>query len=708
MVWKLSIRARVKGWLTAKEDSRYRALRQKKTVSYTQWVSELDKELCRQARVWATEEDCHKEARVSMSVSGAEAREMFPGDCEYMIFRVGPGVFGEGFCGYVRKYFEASPETMLLYGDEDMGTGGSDEGAGPFRERSKPWFKPDWSPDLLDSFFYFGSVVAVRGELIRRMSQEMETTVCFLEKEKREAVGTVGMWFYVVKDFDAYERWIHGLVEAAGGYRQGSQAVGHVTHPWFTSGSPELRKVFLEESEYLREKKRKLQERFRGNGADWGGGASLEEPLVSVVILSKDHPELLEKCLGGCYLSAKGEGGAALAYEVILVDNGSSQENRRRVESLTEEWKNRIKITYLYQPQEFNFSELCNLGAAKAAGRLLFFLNDDVVLCRQGCMEELAMLAHRPWTGAVGMKLYYPDSVRMQHTGITNLPMGPVHKLQFLEDNKEYYCGANRGRHNVMAVTAACLMVAREKYLAAGGFARELAVAFNDVDFCFRLYELGYHNLCVNDMYAYHHESLSRGNDEAPEKLERLLKERDRLYERHPTLEGKDPYYSPCLNREGLDVTIRPAYLTAGNEVQKVRKKVGRFSTKGYRQDACLLVRVEECRNNGAIGYGVVLGDNNACYDKVFLLGRIEKEKGFWREEPLEIYAVALLEQYRPDLEENMPDQVNVGLGGFMLEMGNGVLPGGRYRIGLGARNRVTGTKILNWSNRVWEVAEAE
>ena len=155
-------------------------------------------------------------------------------------------------------------------------------------------------------------------------------------------------------------------------------------------------------------------------------------------------------------------------------------------------------------------------------------------------------------------------------------------------------------------------------------------------------------------------------------------------------------------------MTIRPAYLTAGNEVQKVRKKVGRFSTKGYRQDACLWVRVEECRNNGAIGYGVVLGDNNACYDKVFLLGRIEKEKGFWREEPSEIYAVALLEQYRPDLEENMPDQVNVGLGGFMLEMGNGVLPGGRYRIGLGARNRVTGTKILNWSNRVWEKAEAE
>lgn len=707
----MRIREKVKGWLTERENKRYKALRQEKKVSYVRWVAELEK-----AHENAPRRRVNSDEKSFASGSGEEGRETAPEGCEYLIFRASPGVFGEGFREYVRGYFESNPESMLLYGDEDISVGGDGEGAGPLSERSQPWFKPDWSPDLLDSFFYFGSVVAVRGELLRRMCQGMEGFLHPSEKEgeplfsfaRKEPMEAAGMSFYAVWDLAPYEKWIHELAEAAGGYRPGSRAVGHVAYPWFTSGNSIVRKIFLEESEYLKGKKEKLREDFRGKGADRGGGDSRGKPLVSVVILSKDHPGLLEKCLEGCYLAAQREGTAPLAYEVILVDNGSSRENRTRVEALIGEWKNRVRITYLYQPQEFNFSVLCNVGAAQASGKLLLFLNDDVVLCQEGCMEELAMLARRPWTGAVGMKLYYPDSVRIQHAGITNLPMGPVHKLQFLEDDKVYYCGANIGRHNVLAVTAACLMVAKDKYLAAGGFARELAVAFNDVDFCFRLYELGYHNLCANDRYAYHYESLSRGNDEEPEKLERLLKERERLYGRHPALEGKDPYYSPCLNREGLDVAIRPAYFTAGNKVQEVREPLKRLSARGYRRDACLLVRVEECRGNRAIGYGVVLGDNNACYDKVLLLGRMEERDGDCREAPSEIYAVKLLGQYRPDLEENMADQVNVGLGGFMLELGNTVIPGGRYRMGMGVRNRITGTKILNWSNRVWEVSGAE
>ena len=249
----------------------------------------------------------------------------------------------------------------------------------------------------------------------------------------------------------------------------------------------------------------------------------------------------------------------------------------------------------------------------------------------------------------------------------------------------------------MLAVTAACLMVAREKYRKAGGFAEELSVAYNDVDLGFRLYELGYQNVCVNDMYAYHYESLSRGGDDTPEKMERLLRERCRLYERHPALEGEDPYYSPHLNREGLDIAIRPAYLTARNTTQKVESRLGVFSLKGYRQDACLMVRVEICRNRKVVGYGVVLGDNNACYEKVLLLKRIQDGRE-------DVYAIKLDGQYRPDLVENIPNQVNVGFSGFIVEMGKDVVPKGSYQLGMGARNRIANIKLVNWSNRMLEV----
>ena len=666
----------IKGLLTKRFHRVYEELLQKKQISYKDWISRVERE--------QEEQGTEKEGRT----------------CEYIVFRVGDGEFIPGFAEQVRRYFSSHPEVQVLYMDEDVKEEGHEKG------RSLPWFKPDWSPDLFDSFFYFGSVVIIpRGFVSHEVTvQGLNTSVNNEAKEMQvEAFackdGNVcqGMECYEVTDFAAYEMWIHQLVELMGGYARKSHAVGHIAKPLFTAVSAENRQKYWTPSAFLNQKRERILEKFREKEQrEKTSEGAMEEITVSVVILSKDHPELVEACLKGCKVGAERKGRKSLSYEVILVDNGSSEDNRRRVEALAKkETENGDRITYLYRPMEFHFSAMCHLGAMQAVGRLLLFLNDDVELCQAGCMEEMAALADRPWTGAVGMKLYYPHSNRIQHRGITNLPMGPVHKLQYLEDDRCYYYGANRGRQNVLAVTAACLMVAKEKYMEAGGFAEALPVAFNDVDLCFRLYELGYANVCVNDMFAYHYESLSRGDDETPEKLKRLLGERDKLYERHPKLEGVDPYYSVHLNREGLDVMIRPAYVTAGNAIQMVKDKAEIFATKDYRKDACLMVRVEDCRLRKAVGYGVVLGDDNACYEKVLLLEKIQEDAAC-----PQVYGIKIVGQYRPDLEENMPDQVNVGLSGFMVNVGQDTVPKGRYRLGMGARNRITGLKIMNWSNR--------
>lgn len=657
----MGIKKLAKQALSQKENIRYQLLLKRRKGSYGQWLEQ-------QRLLWQEENE-----------------KVIPGeadDSDLVFFCASEGVLTV----YARKsmicYFKQHPQVQLLYGDEDV-----KEQKGEARD---PDFRPDWSPDLLDVCFYFGSIVAMRKDFFEKASESLEAGTL---------LQTVKQNDYMVTDFKAYIQWMHRCVELAGGYEKGSCAIGHV--PQILFHCSDVMQVFLYKGAvsgihinpdvpvpgFLQEAE---------------GSGNPEKPLVTVVIPSRDHPGLLENCLRSV-INSRGN----LRLEVIVVDNGSSAEKKEETERLVETLAGEnLAVTYLYRPMEFHFSRMCNLGAEAARGRFLLFLNDDVELAVQGCLEQMAALAARPYTGAVGMKLYYPGSERIQHAGITNLPMGPVHKLQFLEDGKT---GAISGRRrNYLAVTAACLMVEREKFREAGGFAEELGVAFNDVDLCFRLYEAGYHNVCMLDCHAFHHESLSRGEDESVDRLERLMEEREKLYARHPAMEGKDPYYSVHLNREGLDTGIRPAYETAGNAVQEYDKFLAEKTLYDYRRDECVMVRIETVQPEEICGWAVVLGDNNACYDRELLLKRVSDsfspEADEWFRGPGDVMVIPLEGQYRPDLEANMPDQVNVALGGFHVRLRRNLLPPGKYRIGAAAKHRITGAGLANWSNRFIEV----
>lgn len=624
----MSLRSLVKQLLIQKENKRYAGKLAARQVSYEKWVDGLE-----HSSGWEAAEQSDQEPR------------------SFQCYVAADGVVAEGAFARIERYFREHPQVKVVYGDEDVLENGV---------RKSPWFKPDWSPDLFQSFFYLGSVVAVRNDLAEQVPGEPGPD------------------------------WVYDCVKLAGGYERGCNSIGHL---------PVI--LFHSRGEKQQQKYRNIRGRYsalqcnpseqQGSPRVPQGGQpmypetqeNVREASVSVVIPSKDNPQVLRKCLESCMADAP-------EAEIIIVDNGSSPENQDCIRGMIE-GKN---IQYLYNSMPFNFSKMCNLGADAAKGGCLLFLNDDVELCEPGTIAKMAELATRPYVGAVGMKLYYPDSDKIQHAGITNLPMGPVHKMQFLPDLKEYYFGSNRGMRDVLAVTAACLMVQRNKFEEAGGFAEELAVAFNDVDFCYTLYEKGYWNVCLNDSHAFHHESLSRGDDESPEKLERLLAERDRLYRRHPALEGKDPFYSPYLNREGLDTRIRPAYETAGNEMQIPAQELSEMRLESYRNDPCVLLRIESLQKGILQGYSVVLGDNNACYDKKILLIPEAETSG--------TYAIPIEGQYRPDLVENMPDQSNVGLSGFWMMLSQEALnkiPTGRYRIGVAVKNRVTGLPLMNESN---------
>ena len=327
-----------------------------------------------------------------------------------------------------------------------------------------------------------------------------------------------------------------------------------------------------------------------------------------------------------------------------------------------------------------------------------------------------------PFGGGVVAKLLYPGSSIIQHAGITNLRVGPAHKLQFLDDKTVHYYGMNRGVHDMLAATGACLMMRREVFEEAGGFCEDLAVAFNDVDLCYKIYEKGYYNIVRNDVTLYHHESLSRGKDgESEEKQLRLLGEKDLLYERHQELYGKDPFYHPYLTTDMLEQVYSPACrYQVSLEMPWSKVEPSGKAFLAAREDACLVVGMECAMDiykwkygvepsKGKVqassedmgfyfqGYSFVIGSDNSCYDKKLLLKA--KESGV-------VYEISLDNRYRQDIKNNLPDQLNVDLTGFAAKLQMGRIPKGIYQFGMLACDRCSRIKLVNWSSWTIEVKE--
>ena len=583
----------------------------------------------------------------------AEERNLDESRGEFVVFLQKNGRLSFGAIGRMREYFAGHEECQILYGDEDvMGADGV---------RKYPWYKPCWSPDLYLDCFYPGSVIAVRRFLAQK----------FLAKEGLEGGRILFERPEEIRDL------LYGLFTEAGGFEKDCRTISRLPEILFHAGDSAVWEKYMGMAAPKRPEE-------KGVGS---------KGLVSVIIPSKDNPAVLKKCLDSLRRYTDPQ-----ELEIIVVDNGSSMENREAVEKLTQ------GMTYLYRPMEFNFSAMCNLGAEQARGSLLLFLNDDVEMVSGDWLAQMREKAILPYVGAVGLKLWYPDSTSIQHDGITNLPVGPVHKLQFFDDNKRYYFGRNQLNHNCLAVTAACLMIEKKKMLEVGGFLEEFRVAYNDVELGVRLWEAGYQNVVLNHSHAVHHESLSRGNDETWEKQRRLEGERELLYKLHPKIYGEDPYYPKQLNTEGLDSRILPGYITSRNTVQPPAWKKIKKQLVAYREDACLMVRVETAGPERIQGYSVILGDDNACYEKHLIL---EAESGMESEQDKKrVFCMKLKEQYRDDLEENLPDQKNVALGGFRVSRNEEELEPGIYRIGVMAVHRLSGLKLLGWSGKCLHVVE--
>lgn len=374
------------------------------------------------------------------------------------------------------------PNSDVFYGDEDR--------LDHLGERTSPWFKPDWNPELLQGQNFLDNLTVYR----------------------RSTIADAG-----------------GISAGTGGFRSHDLALrltASTAHPIVhvpfvlyhariqtDAGSPSA------------PSKRPLPE-------SW--------PTVSVIIPTRDHKDLLAVVIEGLEHNTDYP-----ILQIIVADNDS-----RQPETLAYFDALRARgIEIVNCAGEFNFSDINNKAAKQSNGELILFLNNDVSMIASDWLKAMAGFFGDPTIAAAGAKLLYPDG-SLQHAGVV-LGLGGVagHRYAYCPGDEPGAFDELAHAQDVSCVTGACLLIRRSVFDEVGRFdADNLAIAFNDVDLCLRLKAAGHRIVWTPQAVLVHHESKSRGSDLDECNFARFHRESHYMRQKWGAVLQNDPFFSPNLS----------------------------------------------------------------------------------------------------------------------------------------------------------------
>ena len=419
------------------------------------------------------------------------------------------------------KFLNKYPEADLIYSDEDK--------INPQGRRIEPYFKPDWSPDLLLSYNYICHFSVYRKIII--------------DKIKRFRSGYEGSQDYdlILRVTEKTDKIFH-IPKILYHWRQikGSTSAAH-----------------KEKVTHINNSIKVLQQALQRRGIDGTVEKGInfnqfesyrvkrrlkQKPLISIIIPMKDKISFLKRNLKSIQEKTDYEN-----YEIIIVDNNSKE---KQTLDYLEIIKKKKHIRILQFKSDFNFSKINNFAVTKAKGKHILFLNNDIEVICKGWLKAMLEHSMRKEIGAVGAKLIFPNNT-IQHAG-TVLGLGGLagHSHKHFPADSNGYFGALNTIRNYSAITAACMMTRKEVFEEVGRFDEiKLSVAFNDVDLCLKIRKKGY--LIVYTPYAalYHYESKSRGYDLNPNEILFMKNKWNKIL-------PSDPYYNPNLTLDSEDFRI--------------------------------------------------------------------------------------------------------------------------------------------------------
>lgn len=412
------------------------------------------------------------------------------------------------------RFLHARP-VAVLYGDEDVPSTGDG--------LPTPWFKGEWNRELFLALDYLSSAVAIRTDLARRTEPILT--------QSGSPIDALLMAVTTSCDEDDVAHLPAILVHR---HTDSSASNPHRAAAIVSALGAEVR---CEKGP------------FDTVHVQWPLPQPL--PLISIIVPTRDRAELLRTCIGSVDAHTDYR-----PFEWIVVDNESAEPETL---DFLAELSLRSDVRVIRSAGAFNFSRLNNIGVAAAAGEYVLLLNNDTEAFSPEWLGEMMRYAARDDVGAVGAQLLYADG-SLQHAGVV-IGMGEAagHAHRFLPAGDPGYFRLPHAAQEVSAVTAACLLVRKERYLAVGGLDEEkFAVAYNDVDLCLRLKEAGWRNIYTPHAKLYHHESKSRGSDFSVANHERYMRELKNLQTRWGTRTFLDPLHSPHLDR--YSETFQPGF----------------------------------------------------------------------------------------------------------------------------------------------------
>lgn len=420
----------------------------------------------------------------------------------------------------VVKALNTNKSLDLIYSDEDK--------IDAVGKRYDPHFKPDWSPDLILNQNYVSHLGVYRTEIARNIggfrigfegAQDHDFLLRFSEKISDDKIYHIPKVLY-------HWRAIEGSTALE------SEEKNYA----FDSGVKAIQEALA---------RRKISGQVKPGkylGVYDIHYDLIEEALVSIIIPTRNGYEDLKTCIDSII-----EESTYKNYEIIVADNDSDDP---RMATLFAEYKKklgeRFKSVLLDIP--FNYSRINNMAVKESKGKYLLFLNNDTKIISTDWIEAMLGLAQFDRIGCVGAKLWYFDDT-IQHGGVV-LGVGGIAGHSFLNctKNDPGYFSHLYTNYNYTVVTAACMMVSRTDFDLVSGFDENLAVAFNDVDLCIRIYQLGRNNVWAHNVELYHYESKSRGYEDTPEKQERFKREIDKMQSKYGDFLLSDPAYNVNLS----------------------------------------------------------------------------------------------------------------------------------------------------------------
>jgi O-antigen biosynthesis protein len=413
----------------------------------------------------------------------------------------------------------------LLYSDEDKI---SDDG----KVRSLPYFKPDWSPTLLESVNYMTHFTVVRRTLLQKLGG------------LRDGFDGSQDYDFLLRATDATKNIVH---------------IPKVLYHWrLADGStagPIENKSYADNAGQKALQDHVARTKIR---AEVLGRPELptnyriryevpKNAKASIIIPFKDKIDLTRTCIESILAKTTYQN-----YEIILISNNSVEQ---RTKDYLATLKNE-KVRLFYYDKPFNYSAINNFGRKQATGEYIVLLNNDTEVITDDWLGELIGVASQPWAGAVGPLLFYPNN-KIQHAGVVlGMKTMAGHVFRMLREDALTPFGRPYWARNYLAVTAACLAVKASKYDEVQGLDEKFIMAGQDVAFGIRLHEKGYYNVFWPFAQLYHYENVSVGSyKNAPSGDYDLSL---RYY--NPYLHWHDPFFNPNLSLEIEQVAFREKY----------------------------------------------------------------------------------------------------------------------------------------------------